>query len=552
MKYYKFIVSGLLLFFGFRYYTNASQLSGFESDEETRCEQPKRVRLETPQTYRLVLAYNGQSLEFAKELLDQSNRFTAEINFLISSGRPNERELPVTQYITEVHSDNLGEVTLQDLHAILSVLAEHRDRQQEALEKLLVVHPSSLAWLMNLVGVAGYYDIPPLFTYATARFGKEFAEHATDAPYRAALATLPDTWQMAITPYSVQQNKTIRHFLAATPLKALQGHAEAVRGIAWSPDSKQLAAVGADGLRIWDVASGMVVRTLQGPENLIYSVAWSPDGKQLALGMMDGTIKIWNVVTSTLVRTLQGSENLIYSIAWSPDGAQLASASADGTFKLWDVATGTLVRIWQSSSGLVNTLAWSPDSKQLASGSVDRTIKLWYVATGNIVRTLKGHTNWVRSVAWSPDGKQLASASDDHTIKLWDVAKGNLVSTLQGIGAWVRSVAWSPDGMQLASASDDITVKLWDVATSTVIRTLDGHMGKINAVAWSPDGTQVASGSDDKTIALWPTSAQLLQLTIPQLDLLEKMITEKKKEPLPEEASVYESLPAVWKQLLAN
>jgi WD40 repeat protein len=323
---------------------------------------------------------------------------------------------------------------------------------------------------------------------------------------------------------------TIR-LIAAT----LTGHTNWVTSVAFSPDGRLLASGSYDRtIKLWDVASGSLVRTLKGHTSSVFSVAFSPDGRLLASGSADETIKLWDVASGSLVRTLSGHTGDVTSVAFSPDGRLLASGSGelDKTIKLWEVATGKEVRtidpfppcvpppghICVSWQVYWHSVAFSPDGKLLASGSasgtVYDTIKLWEVASGSLVRTLEGHTGSVYSVAFSPDGRLLASGSCSQRnssgyciqgeIKLWEVATGSLVRTLTGHTGWVASVAFSPDGRLLASGSGDI--KLWDVASGREVRTLTGHTYGVWSVAFSPDGKLLASGSSDETIKLWDVS----------------------------------------------
>jgi WD40 repeat protein len=296
----------------------------------------------------------------------------------------------------------------------------------------------------------------------------------------------------------------------------LTGHTGAAISVAFSPDGRLLASGSGDKtIKLWDVATGSLVRTLSGHTWSVYSVAFSPDGRLLASGSLDATIKLWEVASGRLVRTLSGHTWGVTSVAFSPDGRLLASGSLDATIKLWEVASGRLVRTPSGHPYAVWSVAFSPDGRLLASGSADATIKLWDVATGSLVRTLSRHTGGVLSVAFSPDGRLLASGScgkfeNDSCvqgeIKLWDVATGSLVRTLSGHTYAVESVAFSPDGRLLASGSGDRTIKLWDVASGREVRTLTGHTADVESVAFSPDGRLLASGSGDNTIRLWDIS----------------------------------------------
>jgi WD40 repeat protein len=295
----------------------------------------------------------------------------------------------------------------------------------------------------------------------------------------------------------------------------LTGHTSSVNSVVFSPDGRLLASGSGDKtIKLWEVASGSLVRSLTGHTDWVFSVVFSPDGRLLASGSGDKTIKLWEVASGSLVRSLTGHTDWVRSVAFSPDGRLLASGSCgkrdsygiciQGEIKLWEVASGRLVRSLTGHTGNVSSVAFSPDGRLLASGSWDYTIKLWEVASGRLVRSL-GHTAPVWSVAFSPDGRLLASSgSADWTIKLWEVASGRLVRSL-GHTAPVWSVAFSPDGRLLASGSYK-EIKLWDVATGREVRTLTGHTSSVTSVAFSPDGRLLASGSDDYTIKLWDIS----------------------------------------------
>jgi hypothetical protein len=160
-------------------------------------------------------------------------------------------------------------------------------------------------------------------------------------------------------------------------------------GAAFSPDGQSLATVGDDKIvRIWEVATGRLVRTMAGHTATIYTLAYSEDGRQLATGGSDMTVRLWDLTNGKLLRTLSGHTDYVYAVAFSPDGRILASGSRDNQIRLWDPASGQLahtivvdpaVKDWDA----VWSLAFSPDGAQFASASSDKLIRLW-PATGAI------------------------------------------------------------------------------------------------------------------------------------------------------------------------
>ena len=77
---------------------------------------------------------------------------------------------------------------------------------------------------------------------------------------------------------------------APLPMLDTGGHMALIKGIAFTPDGRQLVSASDDKtIRVWDLASGKTVRTIRGESapgaaGKVYAMALSPDGKWLAAG----------------------------------------------------------------------------------------------------------------------------------------------------------------------------------------------------------------------------------------------------------------------------
>lgn len=161
-------------------------------------------------------------------------------------------------------------------------------------------------------------------------------------------------------------------------------HTGAVANGAFSPDGAMVATSGADNkVRLWDVASGKKLREIDHPA-LVWGLAFSPDGRLLATGTggtplgpvqtqrvpagPDNSVRLWDVASGNLVRELEGHDHAVYGLAFSPDGQRLASGSFDGTLRLWSVERGAeLSRV--DGKGWIFKVVFSPDGKLvLAAG----------------------------------------------------------------------------------------------------------------------------------------------------------------------------------------
>ncbi|WOD40605.1 NB-ARC domain-containing protein [Nodosilinea sp. E11] len=362
---------------------------------------------------------------------------------------------------------------------------------------------------------------------------------------------------------------------AQTPVRSLQGHAQAVRSIAFSPDGCQLASGGDDqtirlwnwqsgqvdwvlkghsswianvafspvrgvstdaigytlasasedqSVRLWDSQTHQALRVLRGHSSGVWSVALHPQGNYLVSGGQDRQVRLWPLTDQASPRAFSGHDGWVFAVAISPDGQWIASGGEDRTVRLWASNSGTCQATWAAHRHEVWALAFCPQGDLLASGSLDGTIRLWDIHRRTSCGLLTGHTSGVWTVAISPDGRRLASGSQDQTVRLWDLETQTCLQTLPCEGSWVRGLAFSPDGRFLSSGGSNGYVMLWDLKLGhrTVIGT---HPSLVLAVAFSPDGQWLASCGGDTTIKLWHLPSRRCHQTLSGHDKWVRYIT---------------------------
>ena len=286
--------------------------------------------------------------------------------------------------------------------------------------------------------------------------------------------------------------------------RALQGHTQPVECIARSPDDRLLATGGRDHLvKLWETATGRLLRTLEDYQGIVHAVVFSHDGRWLAAAGRDDTVRVWAVGSGNERWVLRGHEDAIRGLAFVPDDQTLISAGEDRTVRVWDLATGqerSTRRITDDFK--IEQLALSPDGELVATCGFSSKVRRWRRASGERLPDLALHSAHVVTLAFSPDGRLLASGGYDGSVQLWDVLNERGFGQL-GRGAPIRGIAFAPGSDLIATATRDSEIHLWDLRTRQEIGTLRGHRSEVSAVAFMRDGQSLASASDDRTAKLW-------------------------------------------------
>lgn len=252
-----------------------------------------------------------------------------------------------------------------------------------------------------------------------------------------------------------------------------------ISSLAFGPGDRWFVTGGWDNtVKIWETASGRLLRTLSGHSKVVQAVAVSPDGRLIASAGWDDVIKVWNVQTGESIRSINNDSSTT-RLAFSPDGRSLF---AQGIYVLrrYDVASGAVAQTYHTvkqpdaKTSISNAFAISPDGRLIAGGrgcdpkpDDQCTIAIWDVGTGRLLRKWTSDRR-VFTLAFSPDGRWLVSCSSGPgQIDLWDAFSGSRISQFPSPGLVTRALAFSPDSRSLFAAGD--WVQAYETATGHII-----------------------------------------------------------------------------------
>jgi WD40 repeat protein len=148
-----------------------------------------------------------------------------------------------------------------------------------------------------------------------------------------------------------------------------------------------------------------------------------PNGN-LASSSEDMSIRVWNVTTGLSIRTLNGHQLNVVNCLLSLDSELIASGERDSLIKIWNPETSRLVTFIPGHAEQVTSLI-NLKKYHMASSSTDRTVKIWNYQRLEygvaLLATFRGHTNGVTRLCLVYDDRYLLSASVDATVKMWNL-----------------------------------------------------------------------------------------------------------------------------------
>ncbi len=344
----------------------------------------------------------------------------------------------------------------------------------------------------------------------------------TPAPPLTGVAFSPDSRFVA----AVGADMIVRVWDVQTKseVRGLRGHTDWVTSVAFSPDGRYLASVGVEkdhSLRIFELPA-LEVSSRGGHSLAVNAVAVSPDGKRVATAGTDQTIKIWDLATGREVSTLVGNADTPYALAFLGNDSVVMGGSLptrdSGRFHLWNIGLGQLIR--SVPTGEVYSVVASADGSRLAvwasRPAVGETVKNntyeLYNTSGELLVSVSDRGRNIRSATFSPDLTWALAGDDQGTIRIWEIAKKERVRDDWPLFAnAVGDLGITPDKKLLIAGDEKGLVKVADVTKREVLGSVTAHKSGFRALLVSPTGKTFVTVSNDREVRCWSLSPNALQ-----------------------------------------
>jgi WD40 repeat protein len=269
------------------------------------------------------------------------------------------------------------------------------------------------------------------------------------------------------------------------------------------------------GSRLWDAASGHLLRQLPDRGRRVWNGAISPTGDLIAAAVSN-RVYLWT--RGGKPRGVVRVRNQVEDVAFSPDGELLAIGDVWGIVRIRRLGPGTTSPKLGEGLGRVTSLGFGPDGRAvLAAG--EGKVQALAIAGGEAQTLVEGSSS---STLYPPEPNAVDASADgllavgygDGTLTATDFRPLDRGFTTQSGGGAVTDLDFSPDGHSIVTAQADGSVRLFAVSSMQRSVTSLGPPGGIQSIALSPDGRFLAATFPPEVMELVDLPARLLGTSV--------------------------------------
>ena len=294
------------------------------------------------------------------------------------------------------------------------------------------------------------------------------------------------------------------------PLLYKQGNLALIKAVVFNPTNNNLFVGTTNGfIGVWDIVQGIRLKKLEGKANRINDIAFSPDSRRLALAD-NFSIKFLDINKGVVLERFTSDEKEVESVDYSPDGKYLVSSHEDSIL-FWNLSSNQIAKgFYDETLTPLNKLRYSKKGDRLlALSKTNGWVKVKDIQTMEDIH--RGAASILDDATLSDDGKLLGYAGDFNLNK-YQASIEKLPPSSNAVLAdlFVHtkelyntvSVAFDKISSRII-ISTQTRIGVWDLKTGVMTDSLERKAPEISKAIFSLNGEKVLITTFNGKFIIW-------------------------------------------------
>ncbi len=241
-------------------------------------------------------------------------------------------------------------------------------------------------------------------------------------PNLHCLAFAPDRKRLAIGGGAPSENGVVEVFSwpEGRSIARYESHNDSVRSVIWQTDNVVLSGSIDREIKLWHLGKAAnPAATFQGHSRSIDSLCLIENNQTLVSTGSDQSLRVWDVATGSLIRTLNQHTKPVHALARRPikDGLpMIASGARDRTIRFWQPTIGRMMRYIRLDSEPLD-LVWTHDGERVIAACADGHVRMIDPIEVTVTQDLPALNEWAYAIALHPQDPHAAVAGSNGQIQ---------------------------------------------------------------------------------------------------------------------------------------
>lgn len=237
------------------------------------------------------------------------------------------------------------------------------------------------------------------------------------------------------------------------------------RALAITPSGSHIITAGADSrIRIFNGASGRMVKNIEAHKALVRSLQVDNTGRYVASAGFDGQLLIHRIPSGELVMQMMTETREVFCARFMKSTAQVVSAGSSPLLQIWNMQNGRLLRSFSAQApGLLHLETIDQDGLILCAGR-SGPVEVFHSGSGYRVMSCKTGNSPITAIHILDSYDKWCTTQQDGMLRIWNHTNPHPLAEIDLAQAPMLS-AWDARSSQLAMLTNEGEIHLYNLSS---------------------------------------------------------------------------------------